>query len=157
MLMRKSKQHPQQKNKLNNSRKTDITMIYSLSMGTQKLRMLIIKRNYKNKLMTRKKKLKNRMKTKKFKKKKNMSQIIKILHLIKLILLLKKKKWIVGRNQQKKYLNYKTKLERSLDHLCNICKSFKKDLKVINYIQMIRHQSNLKKIKIKKKLLRFLL
>jgi hypothetical protein len=67
-------------------------------MGTQKLRMLITKRNYKNKLMIRKKKLKNRMKTKKFKKKKNMSQIIKILHLIKLILLLKKKKWIVGRN-----------------------------------------------------------
>ena len=96
--MRKSKQHPQQKTKLNNSRKTDITMIYSLSMGTQKLRMLITKRNYKNKLMIRKKKLKNRMKTKKFKKKKNMSQIIKILHLIKLILLLKKKKWIVGRN-----------------------------------------------------------
>ena len=59
MLMRKSKQHPQQKTKLNNSRKTDITMIYSLSMGTQKLRMLITKRNYKNKLMIRKKKLKN--------------------------------------------------------------------------------------------------
>ena len=97
------------------------------------------------------------MKKKKFMKKKNKLKIIKMVLLIKLILLLKKKKQIFGKNQQKKYLNYKTKLEKSLDHLCNICKSCKKDSKGINYTQLIRHKSNLKKVKIKKNQLKFLL
>ena len=158
--MRKLKQHLQRQVNLNNKRKTNIRMMSSLLMGTQKKRKLMIKRSFKNKLMIRKKKLKmmkfkNKMTKKMFQKIK--SKIIKILLLIKLILKLKRRNQMFWINQLKKYLNYKIKLEKSLDHLCNTCRSFKKDLKGINYTQLIRQWSNLKKVKIKKNILKFLL